>query len=379
MYLNALQHQNDALIQATLALHEQGNLLPDSYVIDVEQFTANAKVIRQRANDLGLKLYGMTKQFGRNPYLAQLLLDLGYDGIVAVDFKEARALHLAGVQVQHVGHLVQPPTAMVEQIVAEMKPEVMTVYSLDKARQISDAASKCGRVQPVLVKFYGDEDRLYVNQEAGFPIAEVDAVLEVLGQMKGIRLEGVTHFPCFLFDGEQLTATENVDTLHQVIEHWPEGGVPHQVNMPSATCCNTLTMIKRLGGTHGEPGHALTGTFPANIDGSQPEKVAMLYLSEVSHQFQGASYCYGGGYYRRGQLEHALIDGSVFPVSNEDVNAIDYHLKVSGTHKIGTPIIMAFRTQVFVTRSDVVLVDGIQSGNPRVIGRYDSLGGAIDG
>ena len=35
---------------------------------------------------------------------------------------------------------------------------------------------------------------------------------------------------------------------------------------------------------------------------------------------------------------------------------------------------MAFRYQIFVTRSDVVLVKGIQSGKPEIIGVYDSLG-----
>ncbi len=34
----------------------------------------------------------MTKQFGRNPWLAEKLLALGYSGIVAVDYKEARVM-----------------------------------------------------------------------------------------------------------------------------------------------------------------------------------------------------------------------------------------------------------------------------------------------
>ncbi len=59
--------------------------------------------------------------------------------------------------------------------------------------------------------------------------------------------------------------------------------------------------------THTEPGHALTGTIPANQQGDQPERIAMLWLSEISHHFRGDSYCYGGGYYRRGHAQHALV------------------------------------------------------------------------
>ena len=35
---------------------------------------------------------------------------------------------------------------------------------------------------------------------------------------------------------------------------------------------------------------------------------------------------------------------------------------------------MAFRYQIFVTRSDVVLLSGVSGGDPRVVGVWDSLG-----
>ncbi|MDN4592478.1 hypothetical protein NWF35_00825 [Polycladomyces subterraneus] len=38
---------------------------------------------------------------------------------------------------------------------------------------------------------------------------------------------------------------------------------------------------------------------------------------------------------------------------------------------------MAFRTQVFVTRSDVAVVKGLSSGKPELVGIYDSLGKEI--
>jgi len=377
MYLSSLRKQNHQLVSATLALHANGELLPDSYVIDVEQFKANAIAIKKSADQYGIKLFGMTKQFGRVPYLANMLIELGYAGIVAVDFKEARILKKSGIKVSHIGHLVQPPESMIKEIVKDYKPDVITVYSIDKACSISEAALQVGRVQRVLVKFFDEDDLLYVNQESGFPLSKMDSVMQSLSQLKGIKLEGITHFPCFLYDGVKMAPTQNLTTLLKVKSRWPKAMTLGQVNMPSATCCQTLPTIAQYGGTHAEPGHALTGTFPANVDGSQPEQLAMLYLSEISHQFGDNSYCFAGGYYRRGNLKQCLIDGGVFNVSNEDESSIDYHLKVTGKHSVGSAVIMAFRTQVFVTRSDVVLLDGVHSGLPKVIGRYTALGESI--
>lgn len=38
---------------------------------------------------------------------------------------------------------------------------------------------------------------------------------------------------------------------------------------------------------------------------------------------------------------------------------------------------MCFRTQIFVTRSDVALIQGISTGQPTIAGLYDSLGNPI--
>lgn len=378
MFLDALKKQNASLIDVTLALHAKGKLLPDSYIIDVEQFCENALQIKKNADALGIKLYSMTKQFGRNPYLAKRLEDMGYEGVVAVDFREARVLHRSGIKVGHIGHLVQPPQSMLREIIRDIQPEVITVYSLEKAQLISDIACELQVKQRVLVKFYDKTDVLYVNQESGFPIDTMPAVLSRLSELDGIIVEGATHFPCFLHDGERIQPTNNLQTLRNVEKNWPASIPLNQVNMPSSTCCETLPMISQFGGTHGEPGHALTGTFPANTDGTQPEKIALLYLSEVSHHFEDVSYCFGGGFYRRGNLDKALINGQKVTISNDEPSSIDYHLKLEGLHAIGTPVIMSFRTQVFVTRSDVILIDGIQSGSPKIIGRYTALGDQID-
>ncbi len=87
MFVEALKRQNPALISAALSLWQRA--YPDSWVIDVDQVLENGKRLIETARLYGIELYLMTKQFGRNPWLAEKLLALGYSGIVAVDYKGA--------------------------------------------------------------------------------------------------------------------------------------------------------------------------------------------------------------------------------------------------------------------------------------------------
>ena len=389
MFLNALIQQNPALIDGAIKLLQDGQILPDTYVIDVDQFRENARRIKAKADSYGIQLYAMTKQFGRNPVLAKMLVEeLGYDGIVCVDYKEARQLHKAGVKISHMGHLVQPPSRYVPFTVAEIKPEVITVYSIAKAREISAAAQQANRSQGVLLKFLRSGDLLYPNQESGFPFESLEEVIAQISALPNLHIAGLTHFPCFLYNHETKNTepTPNIESVFSTSKQAGELGCNFsQLNYPSATSCETLSHIHHFGGTHGEPGHALTGTTPANQDGRQPETIAMLYISEVSHCFNGQSYCYGGGYYRRGQLGQALVreqigtevTDRIAEISNKDESNIDYYLQLDSPCAVGTPVVMAFRTQVFVTRSDVALVEGLSGNVPTLLGLFDALGNEV--
>ncbi|GAK86110.1 protein containing an alanine racemase domain [Vibrio ponticus] len=386
MFLQALEKQNPDLIEAALSLFKQGQLMPDTTVIDVDQLIENAMRMRESADKYGIKLFAMTKQFGRNPHLAKILIEqCHFDGIVCVDFKEARLMAKHGLPIANVGHLVQPPTNMIETLVSEIKPQVITVYSLDKAKQISDAAVRSSRQQGLLLKFFHQRDQLYTNQESGFPLEDLAAVVAEIQAMPNVYIEGVTHFPCFLFDQTSgaMLPTPNLTTLVEAKVALNALGIEcRQVNAPSATCVETIPLLAEFGCTHGEPGHSLTGTMPSNVSLPQAEKIAMLYLSEVSHHYGQDSYCFAGGYYRRGGLENGLVyqEGKRHPVSiyNDDRDSIDYHLRVAGLFPVGSPVVMAYRTQVFVTRSDVALVSGIATGKPCVMALYDSLGNHLD-
>ena len=113
------------------------------------------------------------------------------------------------------------------------------------------------------------------------------------------------------------------------------------------------------------------------------EKPAYIYVSEISHNFRGKSYFYAGGYYRRSHMKNVLTGSSynnLEKVKTEDFdpNNIDYYLGLSKEQKIGDTVLGCFRTQFFVTRSDIILVEGIQSGNPEIVGRYTALGERIE-
>ncbi|WEJ87916.1 MAG: YhfX family PLP-dependent enzyme [Klebsiella huaxiensis] len=386
MFIKALQRQNPTLIATALRFWQQGRIAPDSWVIDVDQVLENGKQLLKTAQQYGISLYLMTKQIGRNPWLAEKLLALGYQGIVVVDYKESRVMRRAGLPVSHQGHLVQIPSAQVAGAV-EQGTEVITLFSLEKAREVSAAAVASGRMQAVMLKVYGESDFLYPGQESGFALAELDSVVAHLRSLPGIELTGLTHFPCLLWDDEQekILPTPNLRSLLAARDKLESLGVTvQQLNAPSATSCSSLPLLAEFGVTHAEPGHALTGTIPANQQGDQPERVAMLWLSEISHHFAGQSYCYGGGYYRRGHAKHALVfapaseNAQLAQLNAVDDSSIDYYLPLEGEFPIGSAVIFCFRTQIFVTRSDVVLVAGIQSGNPEIVARYDSLGNVLE-
>ncbi|RPH28746.1 YhfX family PLP-dependent enzyme [Buttiauxella warmboldiae] len=386
MFIEALKAQNPALIEAAIKLWRQGDILPDTCVIDVDQVLENGRRLLEIAESHGITLYLMTKQLGRNPWMAKRLIEIGFHGAVAVDFKEARTLRNAEVPVSHVGHLVQVPSGLVHENVTSAT-EMITVFSLEKAQEISDAAQRAGLTQAIMLKVFDEKDKLYPGQEAGFPLSEMEKTAAAIGNMPGVKISGLTHFPCLLWDQDlqQTQPTPNLHTLLQARDRLRTLGIEvAQLNAPSASSCSTLSLLAEYGVTHAEPGHALTGTIPANQRGDQPERIAMLYLTEISHQFQGNSYCFGGGYYRRGHAQHALVYplqggvacANVLPM---DDSSIDYHIGLAGEFPIATPVVMCFRTQVFVTRSDVALVSGISHGKPVLEALYDSLGNPICG
>ena len=381
MFVERLQKDNPKFIEAMVKLQQEGALLPDSYAVDMEQFRANAAAIVASAKEKGIKLYFMLKQIGRNPVLAQELVKLGYDGAVVVDFKEAQVMMRHNIPIGNVGHLVQIPEAMIPQVVA-YGPEVITVYTADKVRSISRAAAALGKEQKILIRVFGDGDMIYPGQTAGIHLKDLADFVAQVRDLPGIKIAGMTSFPCFLYNAEKddIAPTANLQTVLKAKEILIDCGIePEIINTPSATCCRTLELMAEYGCNCGEPGHGLTGTSPYHVGHEQPEKSCIAYVSEISHNFDGLAYCYGGGFYRRSHVENALVGRSAdalrsMKVIPPSVEAIDYHFGLDQGCEVGETVIMAFRFQVFVTRSDMVLIEGVAEGSPVVSSVWDSLG-----
>lgn len=385
MFLDLTINKNPKLIETAFWLHREGYIQPDTYILDLDAIVYNGQAIKVEADRHAVKLYFMTKQFGRNPYVAAELMKLGYEGAVAVDHREAAVLHRNGIKLGHVGHLVQIPSNQVEAIL-EMRPEVITVYSIEKAREISAAAKKLGITQKILMKAIDHEDMIFPGQHGGFYLSTLeDSVMELL-KLPNLMLEGLTSFPCFTVDKDRsiVCETNNLNTLQRakkLIEERFDIRV-NQMNTPSVTCTSTIKMIAKLGGTHGEPGHGLSGTTPIHALGDQVEIPACVYVSEVSHNLDSYSYCYGGGYYRRSYMNGAIVGKDMtsarrISVDTPDDSAIDYYIGLKENASVGDTAVFAFRTQIFVTRSEVAVVKGISTGAPKRVGIYDSQGQLI--
>ena len=323
----------------------------------------------------------MLKQIGRNPLIAMRLMQIGFKGAVCVDFKEALTMIENGIHISNVGHLVQIPDAAMKKILSA-GPDHVTVYSREIITKIDETCKELGTVQKLLIRLSDEDSVLYSGQEGGFRSDELESLYGFIGSLEHVELGGFTVFPALLYSEKEgrIRETDNVKALERGVAFAQRKGLKDlNINVPSASCCASMYLIHELGGKSGEPGHGLTGTTPLHKYCDQPERPAYVYVSEISHMFEGRGFCYGGGHYRRSHMENVLVGKDrenaklmkVIPPTDE---SIDYHYEIKGDCEIGDCALMAYRTQVFTTRSHVAVVKGIQSGDPSVLGIYDPFG-----
>lgn len=381
MFVNKILETNKKLVETSFELHQAGKIIPDSYVVDLDTLIENAKVILSAAKEQQVDMYFMMKQLGRNPLISKKLIDLGYKGAVVVDYKEAQIMMRHNIPICNVGHLVQAPKSMIQNLV-DYGCEYFTVCSLEKIELINECAKKSNKIQKLLIKFIGKNSVIYSGQEAGFEIEEIEKMIEFIKKLHNVTISGVTAFPCFLYDEhlEKIHATSNLDVLLQAKRILREKGmIIENLNAPSATSVATINYMGKYGINSAEPGHGLTGTTPLHAKKCCEEIPCVTYVSEISHNFRKKSYCYGGGYYRRSHMENALVGKTIensekVKVKAPSIDSIDYYFEIDKEMPVHDTVVMAFRFQIFVTRSDVVLVEGIQRGNPTIVGVYSSLG-----
>jgi predicted amino acid racemase len=390
VFLNATLERNPSLIQAALAFHRGGLIPPNCFLVDLDAVTANASLLGQAALAHGLSLYFTTKQIGFNPLLARSIVQAGIPKAIAIDVQEAAVLAQAGVPIGHVGHLVQIPAQMIGAIL-RLEPEVVTIYCVDKACQISEWAVRAGRQVQLLLRVVAEGDFLFPGQEGGFRLERLlDEAAAVL-RLPNVRIVGVTSYPCLELDrdAQTLHPTHNFHTILAAARRLQDelGVRVEQINAPGNTCVAAMEVLARMGATHGEPGHALTGTTYLHAHSRQPENPAMVYVTEISHLEGNQAYAFGGGTYRRAQDNNALVGlgpdrwtrTRVVPFNP---TAIDYYIALDlppdHTVRVGDSVLLASRAQVFVSRSFVAVARGIQDGHPVLAGLFDCRGRGVE-
>lgn len=390
MFLDAVLARNPKLISLALSLHREQVIPPNCFVIDLDSVVENAHLLKEAALQNGLSLYFTTKQVGFNPLVAQHVSEAGILKAIAIDYREAAMLAQNRVPIGHVGHLVQIPQQMIDPIL-KLEPEVVTVFSTEKAEQISRSAVRGGQEVGLLLRVISEKDYFYTGQEGGICLDQLLQEASTILKLPHVRIAGVTSYPCLQLDegSQTLKPAQNFTTILKATEILREGLgiVVEQINAPGNTCVASMPLLAQMGATHGEPGHALTGTTYLHTQLQQAELPAMVYVSEVSHVLDGKVYIFGGGTHRRAKIRKALI-GTVYDrlIKTEvlaiDPTTIDYYIALSKPDgpvvRVGDTVILASRAQIFVSRSYVAIVKGIQTGNPTFMGLFDAWGKAVE-
>ncbi len=396
MFLDVLRRRNPRLIEQSIALHQGGRIPANSYVIDLDAVAANAGLLRAESDRHGLRIFGMTKQMGRNGSFCAALRRGGIDKAVAVDMACARACRRAGLQIGHIGHLVQIPRAEAD-AAASLTPDYWTVFNFEKATEAARASGLRGRRQDLLARIQSEGDRFYRGHEGGFDAAEILRVADRLDDLEGACFAGVTTFPALLFDAEAraIKPTPNLTTLQRAANILARAGRQGiEINAPGTTSSVAMRALAEAGATQVEPGHGLTGTTPLHALEDLPELPAVVYLTEVSHLHHGEAYCFGGGLYLDPVFPEYQVKAVVArePTSAEralrtveipPAAAIDYYGMIDTAAggdpiEVGDAVVFGFRPQVFVTRAYTVGVSGLAGDDPVVGPIHDAFGRPVE-
>ncbi|WP_416729908.1 YhfX family PLP-dependent enzyme [Fictibacillus sp. JL2B1089] len=379
MFLQMTIKRNPALIRTATRLHQEGLIPPNTYVIDLDSLSSNVQSLKKTAKEHDICLYYMTKQIGRSGFIGNFIEKNGIEKAVAVDIDEANNLIDNRCKIGNVGHLVQPGKHQWKRVLTELQPEVITLFSFERAVQLSREAAKLGNKQDVILRVVGEDDLIYPGQFGGIPLCDLESVAKEIQALPGIHITGLTNFPIMQLNTSHLEYefTPNLHTLLKGREIFDNLGIKvKQLNAPSSTSCHTIPLLRKYGITHGEPGHAITGTTPLHAyDEKQKEVPSMVYVSEVSHMDENNGYTIAGGYYSRSNMENAIygnnetILGKSTPIQNISNENIDYYgcLKRQKDMQVGDTAIYAFRAQIFVTRAHIAFVEGVDSLSPKVV------------
>jgi len=399
MLIDRILDRNPALIDAAVRLHQDGTIPPNTWLFDLDAVAHNARLQAQAARTFGLTTFVMSKQYSRNPMITTVALAQGLDKTVAVDVFGAKVMHRYGIPIGHVGHLNQIPKRDVGHVL-DMHPDFITVYSVESARRISESARDKGSVQDLLVRVYRPGDVFFPGQEGGFRAEELIAAARDIQRLPNVRIVGVTSFPCLSYNfadsREPVRFNPNMATILDAARRLEQelGIEVTVVDAPGNTSLRTFPMLKEAGATHVEPGHGLHGTTPSQINElDHPEVPTYVYVSEVSHHYEGRAYAFAGGLWT---MMAKFLDpnwpvGVLVGADPETTcknrvdydhidQIIDYHVSlVPGDRcRIGDTVVFPMYSQTQMTRSYVAAVSGVSTGDLSVWGIFDHATTMLD-
>jgi predicted amino acid racemase len=397
MLLNRALERNPEMLETAIDFHQRGVIPPSTYLVDLDAIADNAAVMAKEFKAYGLRSYIMTKQNGRNPYITGVALAAGFDSVVAVEALEARVVHRYGHPLGHVGHLSNIPRTEVPAILA-MDPQVMTVFTYEAAKNISDAAAAIGRVQDLYVRVNKPGDEFFKGMVGGWTLEDCVAGVGRVAALPNVRVVGLTSFVNITYQTPDAYAARPTDTFFTMLRAKglleAELGLEDlRVNAPAFNNCATFKMLAENGATDVEPGIGLLGSSLAHAYQDLAEKPAQVLVTEVMHHWEGEAYTLGGGLsYVEGSGGPAneypvrCMVGSSFEAARDNFlplverGIIDYHGVCGDGEKaeVGDTALYALRAQFFMNRAYVAIVSGISKGEAKLEAMFDGLGTALD-
>jgi predicted amino acid racemase len=389
MLLERTLRRNPELVAGAIELHQRGAIPAGTYLVDLDAIAHNASLLAAEARSFGLRTYVMTKSYGRNPFVTRIALAMGLDTTVAVEAREAYLIHRFGLPVGHVGHLGAVPLREVPRIVA-MEPDVVTVFTVDTAAAISAAARDQGRDQALYVRVNRRNDEVFRGFVGGWTLEEcVDGIRPILA-LPNVRIVGITSYPNISYSTTSTSSLAPNSTFATMVEAKERlerelGLDTLRINAPANNGCATFGLLARHGVTDVEPGHALLGGSLLHALEDLPEKPAQVYVSEVSHRWEGELYTIGSGMLYVESFGGAqtspvrCIVGRTYREALENSATmtyrghVDYYAvceDVPGARP-GDTALYALHPQFFVNRAYVAVASGLTSGTPRIEAIFD--------
>ena len=408
--LSKTRSQNPGLVKAAASLHRSGEIPPDTYVIDLDMVRINSDKLHREATRHGLTSYICAKQFGRNPLVCKAIMNSGIKQAMAHDIEGAKNLNRHGIPIGHVGHFGQIPTSELRYVLEKIRPDIITVFSVEKAKQISDMASKLKIDQRVMLKIVNDPRLELLMVGGGFTENEAVDAARLIQGMDNIQVAGLTAYPAFVFSifQKKYQLSTNFEAMMRVANHLEkEVGIKiEQINAAGRNSVENMRLAAETGATHVEPGHAFIGTLACfALMENSAEIPALVYVTEVSHFFSGHALAFGDSYMTtvgfgsvKGDIMYEYVSAcvgsdpdelitNVVParpqyLPHDDSGWFLYCSLIPNSNKtvnVGDSVVFSFRPQVFRTpKGRVAVIDGIHKGNPRLLGLFDRTGMLID-